>query len=268
MAYSDYKYKICSCRCKIEDLCERWITVNTSRKLIGAGAISKIYEEDGMAYKTFSDEYPLSWVEYEVNVQQEILKNTQLLVPKMELIKESKEIKMDYIDGYTIGDRMRKEKYKHALDDLIDIQLSIHNYNNLKLSQAHDEFEKQIKESRLDEDLKNIGFSLLSKIEKKHILCHFDIHFLNIMYDHNDYYIIDWINAKLGNPVLDIARTYIILKQYAQRLANKYLKAIVKKGNYVMADVETAIPLMAILRLTEHDATDFEAKLLEMIHNN
>ena len=88
------------------------------------------------------------------------------------------------------------------------------------------------------------------------------------MYDHTDYYIIDWINAKLGNPVLDIARTYIILKQYAQRLANKYLKAIVKKGNYVMADVETAIPLMAILRLTEHDATDFEAKLLEMIHNN
>lgn len=49
------------------------------------------------------------------------------------------------------------------------------------------------------------------------------------MYAHSEYYIIDWINAKLGNPVLDIARTYVVLKQYAQRQANKYLKMIVQK---------------------------------------
>ena len=50
------------------------------------------------------------------------------------------------------------------------------------------------------------------------------------MYDHSEDSIIDWVNTKLGNPVLDIARTYIILKQYAQRMANKYLKLISKKG--------------------------------------
>lgn len=239
--------------------------MTTNRRLVGAGMVSKIYEEDGIAYKAFSDDYPLNWMEYEVKVQQEIGENTQLRIPRMELLSEKKEIKMDYIDGYTLGERMRKEKYKHALEDLVDIQLSIYAYDSLNISQAYDTFEKQLKNSNLDEELKTIGISLLSKIERKNILCHFDIHFLNIMCNHSDYYIIDWVNAKLGNPVLDIARTYIILKQYAQRLANKYLKTIVEKGNYEMADIETAIPLMAILRLLEHDATDFKSKLLEMI---
>lgn len=242
--------------------------MNTSRKLVGAGLVSRIYEEDGIAFKTFSDEYPSAWVEYEVKIQQEIAKNTKLLIPKMELLRDTKEIKMNYLDGCTLGERMRKEKYKDALEDLIDCQLSIYTYDNLKLSQAHDTFEKQLKDSWLDEDLKNIGFSLLSKIEKMNILCHFDIHFLNIMFHGSEYYIIDWVNAKLGNPVLDIARTYIILKQYAQRLANNYLRTMVKKGNYEMVDIETAIPLMAMLRLLEHDTTEFKPKLLEMIYHN
>lgn len=239
--------------------------MSTKRKLIGAGAIAKIYLEDGFAYKTFPKDYPLNRIEYEVGTQQEIIKNTDLLIPKLKLLKNTKEIKMDYIDGYTLGEYMRKEKYKLALEDLVTIQLSIYEYSNLKLNQAHEIFEKQIKESTLDDELKNIGLLLLTKIEKKKILCHFDIHFLNIMYNQSDYYVIDWVNAKLGNPVLDIARTYIILKQYAQRLAGKYLRMIVKKGNYSMSDVETAIPVMAILRLLEKDITDFKGKLLEMI---
>lgn len=43
---------------------------------------------------------------------------------------------MDYIDGYTLGERMRKEKYEEAFEDLVTIQLSIHKYQNLELPQA------------------------------------------------------------------------------------------------------------------------------------
>ncbi|MGL5685899.1 MAG: phosphotransferase [Vagococcus fluvialis] len=240
--------------------------MNTNRKLIGSGAVSRIYVEDDIAYKTYPTEYPLDWVAYEVNIQQEIIEHTNLRIPKMELLKDAKEIRMDFIDGYTLAERIRKEKYKLFLEDFVDIQLSIYEYSDLKLENAHEIFKKQIKESKLGEEFKIIGLSALEKIEKKNILCHLDIHFLNIMYAHSEYYIIDWINAKLGNPVLDIARTYVVLKQYAQRQANKYLKMIVQKGDFKITDIESAIRVMAILRLLEEDAENFKKKLLEMIY--
>lgn len=242
--------------------------MSSNRKLIGAGVVSKIYLEDNMAYKTFPTEYPLDWITHEVNIQQEIIEHTNLHIPKMELLKDAKEIKMDFIDGDTLAERIRKEKYKLFLEDLVDIQLSIYEYSDLKLENAHEIFEKQIKESKLDEELKINGLYRLEKIEKKNSLCHFDIHFLNIMYAHSEYYIIDWVNAKLGNPILDIARTYIILQQYAQRQANKYLKMIAKNGNYRITDIEFVIPVMAILRLLEEDTGTFKEKLLEMINTN
>lgn len=239
--------------------------MSKERRLLSEGKISQVYLENGYAYKHFSDQYPLQWIEYEANIQNEVHSNTNLAVPKAEFLKDAKKIKMDYIDGYTLAERMRKEKYKFALDDLIDTQLSIYEYCHLDLTQAHDVFEQQIKESSLDNDLKEKALLALSKIEKKEVLCHFDIHFLNIMYNHSDYFIIDWVNAKSGNPVMDTARTYIILKQYAQRLANKYLNTIVKKGNFHMEEVQAAIPLMAVLRLLENDAINFKEKLLELI---
>lgn len=242
--------------------------MSSKRKLIGAGAVSKIYEEDNVAYKTFPNKYPLEWIAYEVSIQEEIFEHTKLNIPKMELIEENKEIKMDYINGCTLADRILKEKYKQGLEDLIDIQLSIYEHCDLKLDNAHDAFEKQIRESNLDDELKRIGLSVLEKIEKKNSLCHLDIHFLNIMYTNSEYYIIDWVNAKLGNPIFDIARTYVILIQHAKRLANKYLKTIASKGCFSITEIESAIPLMAILRLLEVDEESFKKELLEMIRVN
>lgn len=239
--------------------------MNLNRKLIGSGKIANIYLDNGYAYKSFRDEYPLEWIAYEVNIQNEIHDNTKLCIPKAELLNDIKEIKMEYIQGYTLAERMRKEKYKFALEDLVDIQLSIYKYSDLKLDHSHEVFTQQIKASTLDSELKEKALHTLTIIEKKNILCHFDIHFLNIMFDQSDYYIIDWVNAKLGNPILDIARTYVILKQYAQRLANKYLKMMVHKGHFQMEELQNAISLMAILRLLEGDVGAFREKLMDLI---
>ncbi|MFL2095292.1 aminoglycoside phosphotransferase family protein [Marinilactibacillus psychrotolerans] len=237
------------------------------RKLVGKGAVSNIYLDNGFAYKVYSEEYPLDWIEYEVNIQREVIQKTKLRVPNVEFLKNNREIKMDYIDGYTLGERMRKEKYKASLDDLVAIQLSIHQYSHLNLPQSHEVFQKQLEESDLDESLKNKALKILQQIQIKQNLCHFDFHFLNIMYDHKDYYIIDWVNAKLGNPTMDIARTYVILKQYAQRLANRYLKLIVEKENFNIDEIRLAIPLMATLRLLEDDTVSFRDTLLELIQS-
>ncbi len=238
--------------------------MTVKRQLIGSGKMAKIYVDEDSVFKVFPDSYPLEWLVHEVNVQTEVRAKTNILVPAAELLTQQREIKMSYIQGGTLADRMRKEKYKGALEDLVELQLSIYQYGDLDLPQSHETFDYQIRESQLDKCLKEKGLGILQQIDKKHLLCHYDFHFLNILYDEPDYYVIDWGQAKLGNPILDIARTYVVLKQYAQRLANKYLQLTVSKGAFKMEEVQGAIPLMAILRLLEADASDFQAQLLAM----
>jgi 3-oxoacyl-[acyl-carrier-protein] synthase III len=85
------------------------------------------------------------------------------------------------------------------------------------------------------------------------------------MYDGQKYIIIDWVNAKLGNPLMDIARSYIIFKQYVKRLANKYLRLMTKEMNIDVTEVYRVLPLMAALRMLEHIDEAFNLELKTMI---
>lgn len=239
-----------------------------NRQQIGGDKKAKLYLEEEYVYKTYAAGYPTQWIEWEATVQQEVQNKTRLLLPKAVFVKERRELKMEYLEGCTLAERMRKEKYKFAVEDLVALQLSVYQYKQPNLAPAHEIFEEQIQKGALEFQLKGKALDLLKKVEIKTTLCHFDLHFLNIMYSHSDYYIIDWINAKLGNPVLDIARTYDILKQYTPRLANKYLKMIIKQGNFCLKEVQQAIPLLAILRLSEADTEKFALQLFDLIDVN
>ena len=96
-------------------------------------------------------------------------------------------------------------------------------------------------------------------------LSHFDLHFSNIMYDRYNYFIIDWANAKLGNPILDIARTYVVLRQYAFRLSDKYLKMISKELSIELISLTQAIKAMAVLRLIEMSDDGPKQRILDLI---
>lgn len=235
------------------------------RKLIGKGRISEVYLDNGYAYKTFPNNYPPSWIEYEVSIQNEIYDNTKLPVIQHEFLYDKKEIKMKYINGIELAERIKNQKYKNGLEDLIKLQKKVYEYKSLNLPNAHDSFERRIINSSLEEKIKEIALKSLRQIEKQNFLCHFDLHFSNLMYDGTEYYIIDWINAKLANPILDIAHTFIILKQYVSRYANKYLKMIAKEMNLKESDILKAVPIMASLRLLDGDINDFNKKLIQMI---
>ncbi|KST99274.1 phosphotransferase [Lactococcus lactis] len=237
----------------------------SQRKLIAEGKTSQIYLKDSYVYKVFSASYPSSWILKEVEINNEVRNNTKLCVVHNEFIKETNEIKMEYIEGKTLGDRIKKDKYKNALDDLIDLQLSIYKYKNLKLPNAKVSLRERIIDSKLEKEIKNKALIALDKIPSSNNLCHFDIHLLNIMFENQKYYIIDWVNAKNSHPILDIARTYVILKQYASRQSNKYLKLIIKKGGFDEELVTPAVTVMATLRLLDNDTNTFKSNLYELI---
>ena len=149
------------------------------------------------------------------------------------------------------------------------MQCETYKYKNLDLPDAYEVFKDQVESSNLDHIYKLKALESLGKIDKTYHLCHLDFHPLNIKYDQNEYYILDWTNAKLANPAMDIASTYIIFQTiFIKRQANKYLNMMVKKTGYQKKDIKDAIPLMAFIKLRENDVLEHEQLLKDLVIEN
>lgn len=236
-----------------------------SLKVIGRGKIATIYTDGTYAFKTYPESFPTAWIHYEYQTHQAVFEHTDLPLIRYKYLDGQRQIQMDYIQGKTLADRMRKDKYKQGLEDFVQLQILIFKHSVPTLNDAFKVFESQIKQAHLNPELQEKALQSLNKIEFKQQLCHLDFHLENILFDGQKYIIIDWVNAKQGNPVMDIARSYIIFKQYAQRLANKYLRLICNAMSIEKADVYKAIPLMAFLRLLENDTDPFRHTLVSYI---
>jgi thiamine kinase-like enzyme len=232
---------------------------------IGIGKTAKVYSDGQYAYKVFLHDVAIEDINYEMRIQSLIKNNTDLNVCQYHSLVDDQTIQMDLIKGISLADRIRKEKYKGWLEDFISLQTKVYQYKALGIPTAKDVFKRQILKSKLDEAYKDIALSTLESVDDQNNLCHFDFHPLNILFDGSTYMIIDWVNAKLANPILDIARTYIIFKQYMKRQANKYLRLICQKMDYEIQAVHRVLPLMAFLRVQENDDSSFEKELLQMI---
>ncbi|MCK7487798.1 MAG: aminoglycoside phosphotransferase family protein [Bacillus subtilis] len=232
---------------------------------VAAGKTSIIYEKEGIAYKQFYPEYPADWIAHEVAVQNIVCEHTTLPVLPLSLADMPKTISMRYLKGVELADRMRKDHYKEGIDDLIRLQIEVHQCVDLPLPQAHDVLLNQIQNAPLEAELKVLAIRSLERIARTTNLCHFDFHPSNLFFDGIQYYLLDWATAKVGNPVLDIARTYLLLHQYAFRFSGKYLKQIVKRLSLKPDDVYAAIPIMAALRTFEPDAAPFRETLVRLI---
>jgi thiamine kinase-like enzyme len=237
-------------------------------KLIGQGKTGKIYSDGTYAYKVYGEDFAFDNILYEYNIHHQIYENTNLSIAAIYLNDNPRILKMDLINGITLAHRIRKQKYKNWLEEMVNLQILTYQYSGLKIPNAFEVFGKQIEQSNLDVNLKNKALISLDSIKKLDVLCHLDFHPENIMYDGQKYYIIDWVNAKLANPVMDIARTYIIFKQYIKRQANKYLRTILKKTGYKEEDVMKALPLMAFIRLRESDDENLDKMLIDIINQD
>lgn len=231
---------------------------------IGEGSTAVVYSDGKSAYKVYHEGVPKEFMHYEVKVQDEVSRKTDLNVCDYETLDNK--IKMTLIDGVLFADRIRVEKYKHWLHDFTDLQIKVYQYKGLELTNAFDAFKGQIESSDLDDEYKQKALHSLHKIDQTYVLCHLDFHPLNIMYSHNQYYIIDWINAKLGSPVMDIANTYIIFRQYLKRQANRYLNTMCQKTKYTRNDIIDALPLMAFVKLIDHVEKQHEELMLGLIN--
>ena len=228
--------------------------------MLKQGHMAKVYIDEQSAYKIYDDFYPEEWVDKEVYIHDILLEKTSLSVTKMEK-KGPNEIKMPFLGKDSLDQYIYDGFQDSKLTDFIHIQSEIHAYKALELENAHVVYKRWIEMSQLSREIKNIAQSVLSKIEYKNHLCHFDYQPSHIVLNKDQYYIMDWIHAKLANPLLDIAHTYILLRLINYNIAKKYLYKVIDMTDVQMKDIYNAIPLMAAIKMIETDDI-YEHKVL------
>lgn len=241
------------------------------RVLLGQGKMARVYGWRGFAYKCFQKGYPENGIAYEMQTQSAI-NATGLPTVAYYPSELPHSIKMDLVDGITLADRIRQEKYENGLEDLLALSHRTHEVTKAALPDLSPFLEERIGGLVLDAVQKEAALRYLAEIPEQKVLCHMDHHFLNVMYGHipqeeaAGYYLIDWVGAKLGNPVFDYARTYVILYEFANRLSGKYLRMVREQCGFADEVLQKAIYVMAVHRLSECESG--RARELILKNNN
>ncbi len=235
---------------------------NLERVLIGQGKRAKVYLWNGFAYKCFDDDYPEDWIRYEMSIQK-LINETELKTVKYYESEFPHSIKMDYIEGISLANRVFNEKYKESIDDLFSLFDGVHNIKGLALPDLNAYLLETIDKMDIEDNVKEKAIKCIAELPSGDTLCHLDFHFLNLMYAEGEYYIIDWINARNGNPIYDFARSYVILHEYAYRLSKKFLKRVKNQQGFLESAFLKAVYVMAVHRLSEQKSD----KVLQLIEN-
>jgi hypothetical protein len=98
-------------------------------------------------------------------------------------------------------------------------------------------------------------------------LCHGDFHPLNILGDTSNPVIIDWLDARRGDPAADVCRSYLLLKLHAAEIAMAYVDAYCRLSNVDRCTVLRWLPYVSAAKLAEGVPGE-AAGLLEIIDSS
>lgn len=226
------------------------------RMEIGAGMAAKVFSYNGYAYKCFNNGYPKEWIDYEYNLQQEVVKSG-LPIPHYYKSEFPNSIKMDLINGVSMYDRLTTDGKDAVMMEMMAWFRKIHEVKGLNLPGFSKYILDKINEAPVSDEqkvcAKQCYLTVDGEISEFEALCHMDYHFLNVMYTGKDVRIIDWTNAKNGKPIWDYARTYVIFYEHAAGMKMRYLKEVLAHEKYPKDIFMKAVYVSAIHRLTEHD---------------
>lgn len=242
------------------------------KELIASSDTVDVYKCGDMAVKLFKVNRPKTNALYEALTHARV-EDTGLNVPiihEVSVIDGRWAITMDLIEGKTLEEVMQAdpanmEKY---INDMVDLQLTVHSKVTPKLSKLKDKLARQINGLDMLSDV--VKYELLTRLESmpKHTkLCHGNFVPANIILNDKGTYIVDWVAARQGNASADVARTYLLLSLKDPKAAETYLNAFCQKTNTSKKYVQEWLPIVAAAHLTEGNAaeTEFLMKWIDVV---
>jgi thiamine kinase-like enzyme len=224
---------------------------------ISKGTLKSVYLENNTAVKVFEKEYPKAEVLYEA-LNNARVEDTGLNIPKIlevTMIDGKWAIRREYVEGKTLYELMKEDSKntENYLEQMVDMQLKIHQKRNPLLNKLKDKMSKQISDLDCIDDATK--YDLQTKLEgmPKHTkLCHGDYSPKNIIVDKDgELHVVDWVHASQGNASADVARTYLLLALEGKRTADKYMEIFCEKSGTEKRYVQQWLPIVAAAQLAK-----------------
>ena len=239
-------------------------------QLIGQGWTTKVYRDGKKAIKVYIDPPP-NEAQNEAK-KQEIAYKAQLPVPAVYEVRVIDEhtvaLDMEYIEGEMLGDEKTKEEdFPEKIKILVELQIMVHSKKVDGLPSMYDQLNKKINRSKHIDNLQKQKLTALvdETISDSCYLCHGDFHPMNILFDGDKYWIIDWVDATQGNPLSDVCRSYMLfLVQGYTEVAEYYLKSYCQATYIDESEVKVFLPIHSAIRL-EENVPDKEKEILKAI---
>ncbi|WP_214855352.1 phosphotransferase family protein [Exiguobacterium sp. s166] len=169
--------------------------------IIGSGNTAMIQKEsETIVRKQFHDSIPFAAIQQEFQNHQRIRHNFPMTPQVYDCVNRS--IRMEYLSGEPLGDLMQCHPFR------------IWRYMT-----------KMVISQKLLHALSIAGLPLLQERYPDHdglvggtALCHGDFHPYNLLLVKEELYVIDWMDASIGNPLMDVARTFLLIR-YGGRMS-------------------------------------------------
>ncbi|MDF2586936.1 MAG: hypothetical protein K0S41_777 [Anaerocolumna sp.] len=185
-------------------------------KEIGNGGTSNVYEYgDNAVIKIYKPHISDGVIHNEKYIG-ELLNKTSLDIP--ELIGSidlngKKALIYERVEGKVLADPLLNGCYETEMGYLYaKLHIDIHKKSIIELPSQYDFLKNRILElENISKEKRELLLDLLDSFPKDNKLCHGDYQPLNILNSNGKYIVIDWNGACSGNPIFDVAWSYMTL---------------------------------------------------------
>ena len=175
-------------------------------------------------------------------------------------------IRREWVEGQTLAAVMEKDKggLKKYLRQFVAIQCEIFKKTSERMGNLADKLDKQISASPLPKETRYDLHMKLQSFPRGKALCHGDFNPTNVIITPNgEWRVIDWSHVRLGDPLADVARTYLLFWLSGHvAAAEKYMVLACEALRAKVQDVQKWLPIVAAAESAKEQSTKNHELLL------
>lgn len=218
--------------------------------VVGRGAQAAVYARGDVAVKVYNAGYPKEYVFYEAAVMS-FVEPAGVPMPKAyEVLRLDGRmcLRMSRVTGRPVSEIAIEEPSRGPalLDDLVRLQMEIHRKGIPLPLRLKPKLRDLIAcNEHLDEGRKAALFALAGELPEGDALCHGDFHSGNVILEGATYWVIDWIDATRGDPLVDACHSYVAYAVTSREAAEAYLERYCTASGAGRKEVLRWLPVQA-----------------------
>jgi Ser/Thr protein kinase RdoA (MazF antagonist) len=158
-------------------------------------------------------------------------------------------IRRVWVEGKTLAETMARDKKNlmRYLKEFVAIQCEIFSKTSERMGSLSDKLDKQISASPLPKETRYDLHMKLQSLPRGKALCHGDFNPTNVIITpKGDWRVIDWSHVRLGDPLADVARTYLLFWLSGHiAAAEKYMALACETLKVKIPEVQKWLPIVA-----------------------